>query len=201
MPFETEELWQGLGYARKYPTLLRTPWPAPAPDARLAEWGATSDIAAFVDDKHDLIRAARTLRADRQLAPRQTADFTIKPVDADAAARLEGDRAMIASAIGAGALRIDPAFEPAATMPSGVSRLGTVYMSIEGLVDIDAERAKLAKQIEETDEQLARVCAKLSNPQFAGRAPPAVIAQQEARRDELSGTRERLAALLKGWGG
>ena len=72
-------------------------------------------------------------------------------------------------------------------------------MSVEGLVDAAAERAKLQTQLEDAQAQLSRVDAKLGNAQFTSKAPPAVVAQQEARRAELADTiaklRERIAAV------
>lgn len=202
MPFETEELWSGMGYAREgEPRLIRSAWPKQASENQLAAWGATAENAAFVDDKHDLIRVARTLRADYQLPPRQTAAFTIKPVSPEAAARLEGDRAMIVSAIGASSLTLDDGFKPAATLPGGLSRLGSVYMSVEGLVDPEAEKAKLNKQIAEAEAQLTKVIAKLANPAFTGKAPPEVVAQQESRRAEYQDQLARLRQLLAAFGG
>ncbi len=200
MPFVTEELWHGMGYADGG-SIQRAPWPAVAEETARARWGLDPAGVAYVDDKHDLIRVARTLRADYDLTPKQTADFTIRPSSPDAAARLEADRAMIASAIRAGRLDIDPAFEPPKATPSAVSRLGTVCMSIAGLVDADAEIKKLNLQLEKLDADIERVNAKLANPAFTGKAPRAIVAQQERRRDELDEQRTKVKGLIASMGG
>ena len=108
---------------------------------------------------------------------------------------------MIVSAIGASSLTLDDGFKPAATLPGGLSRLGSVYMSVEGLVDPEAEKAKLNKQIAEAEAQLTKVIAKLANPAFTGKAPPEVVAQQESRRAEYQDQLARLRQLLAAFGG
>ncbi len=198
MPFETSELWTGLGYARGTPSLLRAAWPDPQPDAVLKKWGATPETAAWVDDKRELIRNARTLRAERNLPPRQRVAFTVAPASKAWASRLETERETIAAAIGAEPLNIEAGFDPGGSMPGAVCRLGSVFMSIEGLVDASAERAKLQAQLDEAQVQLSRVEAKLGNVQFTSKAPPAVVAQQEARRAELADTMEKLKARIAG---
>jgi valyl-tRNA synthetase len=196
MPFLTEELWHGLGYAAAHPSLMRAPWPAPATPERLAAWGATPEVAAWVDDRRDLVRAARTLRAERNLPPRARVPFALFPADPALAPRLEAEREEMAAAIGAEPLDIHPEGAPPAGRPAAVVRLGTICMLLEETVDPDAERRKLEGQIEQTRGMLAQAEAKLGNPSFTGRAPPAVVAQQETRRAECLDTLARLEKLL-----
>jgi len=68
-------------------------------------------------------------------------------------------------------------------------------MPIEGLVDTAAESAKLAKQIEEAVTALERVNQKLNNQSFVSKAPPEIVAQQQARRQELQETIAKLERL------
>ncbi len=197
MPFVTEELWHGMGYAAKHDTIVRAPWPVARDEAGRAAWGLDAATVAYVEDKHDLIRVTRTLRADVGLQPRQEAGVTIRAASAETAARLEADRTSIASLTRAGTVRVDAAFEPPHAMPSAVSRLGTVFLSVEGLVDTAAERAKLQAQIAQVDAGIAQVDAKLSNANFVQRAKPEAVEQQRAKRAELAAKREKLLALAQ----
>jgi len=197
MPFLTEELWHQMGYTAGCESIVRAPWPAPAGADRRRAWGATPEVVAFVDAKRDLIRVARTLRADFNLPPKQAADFFVKPSRAEDAAALQAESAAIAPLVRAGKFVIDPNFAPSRAMPSGVSRLGVVFMSIEGLVDAAAEKAKLRGQIEKTEQELARIDRKLQNADFTAKAPREVVAQQEARRAELIERRTKLEHMLE----
>jgi len=82
-------------------------------------------------------------------------------------------------------------------MPSGISQLGTVYMSIEGLVDTEAEIKKLKKQIEIVENGITGIVKKLSNAGFMSKAPADVVAGEEKRKGELLEKREKLQKLIE----
>ena len=197
MPFITEELWQLMGYAARHSTIVRAPWPTPAGAERLAAWGAAPEVVAFVDAKRDLIRAARTLRADFNIPPKQPTDFVVKTARPEDAAALRAEGAAIAALARAGKLAFDPDFTPPRAMPSQVSRLGVVYMSIESLVDVAAEQARLRSQLAKLEEEIERMDGKLGNPDFVAKAKPEAVAQQRARRAEAGERREKLVKLLE----
>ena len=60
------------------------------------------------------------------------------------------------------------------------------FVGLDGVVDIDAEKARLDRAIGESTGVLARVEGKLSNPQFLERAPAAVVEKERAKQSELS---------------
>ncbi len=82
-------------------------------------------------------------------------------------------------------------------MPSGISQLGTVYMSSEGMVDTAAEITKLKKQIEIVENGITGIVKKLSNANFVSRAPAEVVAGEEKRKAELLEKREKLQKLIE----
>jgi len=69
----------------------------------------------------------------------------------------------------------------------------------EGLIDIEAEREKLARQLREAEAEVNRLSQKLANDQFRSKAPASVIAKEEeklaAARSRLDGLAARLAEL------
>ena len=81
-------------------------------------------------------------------------------------------------------------------MPSGISQLGTVYMSVKGLVDVDAEVKKLRKQLETVEHGIGGIQKKLSNENFVRKAPAEVVAGEERRKTELIEKREKLQKLI-----
>jgi valyl-tRNA synthetase len=83
--------------------------------------------------------------------------------------------------------------------PAGVTPLATVYIDLAGSVDKVAELARLTKELEKLDKAIAGTRARLANEKFVASAPAAVVqgakdqmAQNEAKRDEIS----RLIAVL-----
>jgi valyl-tRNA synthetase len=191
MPFITEELWHGMGYNHADESIMTASWPEKA-----VAKGLDQKIVRYVDGKHDLVRVGRILRAEYNLANKQEARFCIRPVNAEYAQQIMDDQASIMAALKAEGLTVDVGFAPTGAMPSGISTLGAVYMSIEGLVDVDAEIQKLSKELDEVNGHLANVKKKLSNRNFVEKAPRDVVAVQEKRRDELIEKSEKLAKMI-----
>ena len=197
MPFLTEELWHGMGYNTRSASIMRAPWPEPLPPETLEAWRVTAGIEAYVDAKHELIRIGRTLRADYNLNPSRKVDYIIRPAGARDARRLLADQESIAGLLKAGQVRIEPEFEPAGAMPSGLTALGTIYMPLEGLVDPAAETARLARQLDKVEADLHAVARKLDNLDFVGKAPAHVVEVQKTRKKELLEKREKLQQMIQ----
>ena len=79
-------------------------------------------------------------------------------------------------------------------MPAKITAFGTVYLSLEGLVDKAAESKRIAAEIAKTSGFVKSAEAKLANENFVAHAPEAVVA--EARR-KLAENREKIAQLEK----
>ena len=94
-------------------------------------------------------------------------------------------------------MTLDPAFLPSQALPSVVTPMGTIYMPIEGLIDVAAERARISGALEKARGELQRVKGKLANQGFVAKAPPAVLEQQQARRVELTETLAKLGHLIE----
>ena len=197
MPFLTEELWHGMGFGQAEESIMVAPWPQAMDAYGLRAWGIAPEVVSYVDARNELIRAGRTLRADYGVAPGQKVDYCVKVKDAATAGRLQADRDTVVSMLRAGNLEFSTDFAPKRAMPSGIGALGTIYMSLEGLIDVEAELKRLHGQLEETDGHLERISRKLGNMDFVGKAPAAVVDQQRARRQELLEKREKLLKLIE----
>lgn len=197
MPFLTEELWHGMGYGQAGESIMVAPWPQAMDTAALRAWGVAQEVAGYVDARNDLIRMGRTLRADYGIAPGQKVDYGVKVADAAMVGRLQADRETIMSLLRAGNLEFSADFAPKRAMPSGLGALGTIYMSLEGLIDVEAELKRLHAQLDETDGHLERISRKLANMDFVSKAPAAVVDQQRASRQDLLGKREKLLKLIE----
>jgi valyl-tRNA synthetase len=78
--------------------------------------------------------------------------------------------------------------------PSALTPLGTLFLPLEGLIDVAAERQRLAKEIAKVEDELAKVRAKLANPGFAEKVPAAVLADHQQRETTWA---EKLTQLTK----
>jgi valyl-tRNA synthetase len=108
------------------------------------------------------------------------------------------------------AKRWDPAFNPMARVsgttfensaPQGsvqlVVRGEAVALPLKGLIDIAAERARLAKEMARADADIARVDGKLGNPNFTARAPEEVVEEEKEKREEALARRQKIAEAAK----
>ncbi|MDF7825239.1 valine--tRNA ligase [Pontiellaceae bacterium B12227] len=192
MPFQTEELWHGMDYNHEDESIMVAPWPE-----KNVVSGISPAVVKYVDGKHDLIRIGRILRAEYELANKQTAKFCVRASNEEVAGQINADLASIMAALNAEEINVDVEFTPEGAMPSGISTLGTVYMSIEGLVDVDAEIKKLTAELDEVNGFIASVKQKLSNENFVNRAPKEVVAVQVKRQEELLEKADKLQKMIE----
>ncbi len=92
-----------------------------------------------------------------------------------------------------------PEEAPSDGVVTAVLPVGRVVLPMAGLFDLDAERARLEKQIGEAEGEVGRLEAKLGDEQFTSRAPEQVVAKEQERlataRTRLEGLRESLAEV------
>lgn len=210
MPFITEELWLAMGYAEVigtressgadsagYISIMNARWPERISSTKLEESGIDFKSVEYVDNKHDMIRTARTLKADYGIAASMKINYQIKPDSADAAELLIKDMESLKSLLRAESLVIDCDIKPKAATPAAVTRIGAVYMPIEGFVDIGAEIKKQEIIRDKINSEIERTTAKLDNVSFVSKAPPEVVEQQKLRKQDLIEQRTKVERLLE----
>ena len=184
MPFVTEELWRRLDENR--PTrLIACRWPGD-------EAPIDAAAAAEMDWVVRLISLVRTVRAELNVPPAARLAALLKDGGAAAEARLERHRRLV--------LRLArlESIAPAAAVPPGSAQApidgATLILPLAGIVDLAAEGARLAREIDRAGRDLSGLERKLANEAFLARAPAAVVEEARRRRDEAAATRQRLAA-------
>ncbi|NKB25773.1 MAG: valine--tRNA ligase [Kiritimatiellae bacterium] len=196
MPFVTEELWHAMGYQSLSKTIMHAPWPQTGSKNTLALWGVNPDSVSYVEAKHDLIRVGRNLRSDYRIPPKQEVECVIRPSEDEHVIALKADENSIKALLKVSTLTVDKNFVPAGAMPSGLTQLGAVYISIAEYVDIENEIKRLSVQLEKVNQDLERVRKKLANQHFVSKAPKEVVATQEHRKIELCEKVEKLQKLI-----
>ncbi|HXD43519.1 MAG TPA: class I tRNA ligase family protein, partial [Pseudolabrys sp.] len=188
MPFVTEELW------------AVTAEHGPRRDALLAlsEWprleGLTDDKAeAEIGWVIDLITAIRSIRAEMNL------NAVIPVVLAGASAETQALAARWVDVIKRLARVSEISHAPSA--PAGsvqlVVRGEVAALPLKGVIDLAAERARLAKEMQRADADIARCDAKLNNPKFMERAAEEVVEEEKEKRGEAVTRKARIAEALE----
>jgi len=190
MPHITEELSARMGYVKDGAFLMRQP----LPDKPLVAFDATTAqtrAAAIYESAGRL----RNLKAEYNVATRKDVRFVVK----GAAAWLPAECRVLALLAGAGEIVLDSTYEGPKGTPAAVTPVGEVYLPMEGLIDVAAERARLSKEIERIELEVTKCEGKLGNASFVDRAPPEVVEQENARladwRAKLAQLQEMLANL------
>ena len=192
MPFITEELWGELGKVgstRDEGLLLTAAWPD-LPDSFI-DLAAEAEITWLVD----LVTEVRALRGEMNVPPSAKPALTFVQPEAATAALAARHRDLIltlARVSGADSAPAAPA--GAVTIVSGGA---TAALTLAGIVDLSAERARLEKEIAAFDSDIGHVMKKLGNPNFVARAAPEVVEEQRARLAEVEGGKARLAQALE----
>ena len=189
MPFVTEEVAHQLGFLKEGETIMLQEFPKGYTDAEKAAWGVTEGNYEFVNAKREAITAIRALRAEYKVPPATFVKVTVATDDAKAKAEVES----LKKAMRAESVEFVPAGSDLA-MPSKITKFGTVYLSLEGLVDKAAEAKRIAGELAKLAGFIKSSEAKLANENFVAHAPEAVVA--EARR-KLAENKEKVAQLEK----
>ncbi|HEY0599582.1 valine--tRNA ligase [Brevundimonas sp.] len=191
MPFITEELWDKLsdqGAPRLEAALIGAAWPD-LPDAFI-DPAAEAEIGWLVD----LVTEIRALRAEMNVPPSAKPPLAFIGPDSATAQRIARHRDLL--------LTLGRVSETAIaeTAPAGavtfVSGGATAALSLAGIIDLAAERARLEKEIAAFDSDIAHVGKKLGNPNFVARAAPEVVEEQRGKLAEAEAGKARLQAAL-----
>ena len=203
LPFITEELWHGMGYHEDMPetqggkTIIFAPWPKPFDTDFRDHYSLDDCYLEYVNTKYDLVTQGRNLRREGNIPASKKVKFIFKPANELPPHDVE----IIKLLLNAEALELDPNYQPKKGTPAVHSPMGELYLPLEGLIDIEAEKARLKKEHEKADAEIAKVQERLNNPTFTGKAPPNVLAEHQKRLAEWQSKKEiaanALAALEK----
>ncbi len=203
MPFVTEAIWQYLrdcvdGLAPEAIAIA----PYPSGEGEL-DPEAEGQIAMLTE----IVRAVRNIRADRGVDPARYIEAYIAcdgpPADlrTGTGSVLEAARPLLESLARARPLHIvaGTAAVPSTGVASAVLAGAHVVLPLAGMVDVEAERERLAGQRREAQAEVQRIEAKLANEAFRSKAPAEVVLREEERlaaaRARQEGLSQRLAEL------
>jgi len=189
MPFVTEELWDALGDDRAE-RLITAGWPDYAEDL------ADRDAFAEMDWVVRLISTVRAVRAEMNVPAGARIPLAVKDATPRQAEWLGMHEDLILRLA-----RLSSVTRTDAPAERGCAQAildeATLILPLADVIDLDQERARLAKEIGRLDSEIAKIEAKLGNAQFLAKAPEEVVAEQRERRDDAEATKRRLAEALE----
>jgi valyl-tRNA synthetase len=179
MPHVAEELSARMGYMPAGEFLMQKLLPSQP----LLVGMEAAKIASAQQISSEIYESAgriRNLKAEYKVGSRKDIRLVIKA----APSWLAAETKVLALLVGAAEITLDSAFDAPKGTPAVVTPIGEIYMPLEGLIDVDAERVRLTKEISNIQIEVKKCEGKLGNASFVDRAPPEVVEQEKARLEE-----------------
>ena len=193
MPFITEELWWKLRPRKEGEACIVSDWPV----ANTAEMDA--DRAGTFELIQEMISGIRGIKNDYGVGHGKEVAATVslprRAHDLAEALREHGD--YFATLGGVTDLTIEPNADKPKASASVVVGRSEVYVPLEGMIDLDQERDRLRKEIEQKEDFLGSVEKKLNNHQFVTKAPDEVVEKERKKKEDALAELERLRANLE----
>ncbi len=184
-PYLAAELAEPLGESGPAALL---PWP----EAGARDEAAEADVARL----QEIVRAIRRLRNENQVGQKAMVHAVVRT---DAPDLLRDQEALVRRLARCESFEAGPVVKKPATPASAVLACDEVFVSLEGHIDLDAERTRIQKELDKAEGHLASIEKKLQNENFVARAKPEVVQRERERsgevRERLEKLKEALAAL------
>ena len=192
MPFVTEELAHRMGLLAENELLMYQPLP-------LGENLTFDDEAKWAEAKFELVKGGRFLRSSYNIPDGRKLKFHVKAADNAALEGLKGQFDSLKLLLNAEDIELTlESFdsEKQGAAPSKLCQAGIISLPLTGLIDVDAERAKLQKELADINKWIAGTAGKLKNERFVANAPEQVVANARAQLAELEDRKNRTEELL-----
>jgi valyl-tRNA synthetase len=189
MPFITEELWHALAspaHPRPYDLILAK-WPMP--DARALDPEAGPEIDWLIR----LVGGIRAARTELGVPPGAKLPLHVRDADPRTGERLARNEAAIKRLARIEAIS---EAEPSGGAAQVVVDEATFILPLEGVIDIEAERARLQKALAAAEKERDALAGRLSNPSFVERAKPEAVEKARSDHAEKSSDAEKYRAAL-----
>ncbi|MBI5695756.1 MAG: valine--tRNA ligase [Nitrospirae bacterium] len=191
MPFITEEVWQSMPLAERDASVMVSKFPE-ANDA-LRNEVAESEMKMVID----IITGIRNIRGEMNIAPSLELTAVVKAASPEVKAFLDAQGNYITKLSRLKEMTVETEVTRPKASAVAVTPAAEIYIPLTGVVDIEAEVARLKKEIDKADKEIKPFEAKLANEGFVKKAPPEVLEKTRGIIEELTQKKEKLAEGLK----
>ncbi|MCB1842661.1 MAG: class I tRNA ligase family protein, partial [Halioglobus sp.] len=191
MPFITEEIWQSVAplAGRSGDTIMLAPYP-------VADGNTDTEANADIEWLKGLIVGVRTIRSEMQIPPGREISLLLRGGDDVDKKRLTQNSQYLKKLTKLADVRwLSEAEEPPAAATALAGDL-EILVPMAGLIDKQAESARLEKEIRKFEQDIARLDGKLNNANFVDRAPPEVVAKEREKMQKQQHALETLQEQL-----
>ena len=198
VPFVTEEINGSLQefFPEKRETLVFGPWPKTTGKFK------NDALEASLESIQTVVNAVRSIRAEMNVPPGKHSDLHIRVTDSKMGKLLENYKEYFASLAKIDNLIIGKDIKKPGLSASAVISGAEIFVPLEGLINVEAEKKRLEKELANLKNQLEKISKKLANGDFLKNAPKDVIEKEKSRKDDIIDRVEKLNENLEqllGW--
>jgi len=176
MPFITEELWQGLGCKD---SIMVSSWPKT--DKRFIDTQASDCMEKIIA----IIAAIRNIRAEMNIPNKLKIDVLVSSRDSILKSFIEEIKVYAGRVSGVDNISIDEDIKQPKASASSILDFCQIYVPLQGKVDIVVEKARLSKNLAESEKFLSSLAKKLGNASFIDKAPKDIIEKERQKESVL----------------
>lgn len=186
MPFVTEELWQNIRHRHPRETIMRTA--LVTPDPKLVNEQVENEMA-FVQN---VIESIRNIRGEMQIPPSKEISLVMKLSSNRTATSIQKYEGYLKRLARVSSLAFLEDHKRPKLSASAVIQGEELFIPLAGLIDAEAEKARLSKEIERVSGLLKAVQSKLHNSSFVDKAPKEVVEKEREKLNNFGVTLEKL---------
>jgi len=186
VPYISEEIWQVLG--ERPASLSIASYPRPGSRDNEAE----ADMAVF----QEVVSGVRTIRAELNVPQKACPEVLVRTADPKLTELLRRKVQALHALAGTSGLQVGEDLRAPAGSARQILTDAELFVPLGGLIDVDAERSRLHKELNQVHTDLAKAESKLADPSFLQQAPADVVEKERRKKAEFVTRCERLQANL-----
>ena len=192
MPFVTEEIWHKLPGTQG--SIMKATFPSDRtePAAILPDEQVESQMSLLIE----LISGIRNIRGEMNIPPSLDLEVLVHSKDQTTNETIERQQDVIVNLAGLKSLTVTATSERPKSSATAVVDGATIFVSLEGIIDVAKESERLEKEINKLSNELAGILKKLENDAFLKKAPAPVVEKVREKHDRLIEKQRKLRLNL-----
>jgi len=192
MPFMTESLWQALPKVdNSVESIVVSSWPEPL-DGLI-----DPEAERNMDRVQEIVTAVRTIRSEMNVPPATRIPVVLSLPNENGIGEFEAIAPLVKGLVRASETTVGVSLVPPPASGSAVVGSLEIFVPLEGIIDLEVERARLEKEVAKFEKLVQSMNGKLSNEKFIANAPADVVEKERGRLVEYGDTLESLRDSLR----
>jgi valyl-tRNA synthetase len=190
MPYITETIWKRVAPIAgiEANTIMLQSFP------RFDESQVDAQAMADLEWLKQFILAVRNIRGEMDISPSKPLNVLLAGVSAEDQRRIDNNSAFLSSLAKLESVTVLANKDEAPASATAFIGDLAIMIPMAGLIDVEAELARIEKQLEKAEKGLAQVSNKLANEKFVNNAPAAVLAKEHEKLAEYQDAKDKLLA-------